>query len=186
MEGAKPVVVVSKCITFGPVRWNAREIASDFVERLKPHADFYVVCPEVEIGLGVPRAPLRIVLTEGELRLVQPATGFDFTSEMRMFSDSFLSSLQQVDGFILKSGSPSCGIADARIYSGLETSTTVERGPGFFGKAVADRFPHLAVEDEHRLINPLIKAHFLERLFRLARLRSQKTGFDFYARRILF
>jgi len=172
MKAPKPTVVVSKCITFGPVRWNAREVESDFVESLKPRANFVVVCPEVEIGLSVPRDPLRIVLTAGEPRLVQPATGFDFTLEMRRFSNSFLDTLHQVDGFILKSGSPSCGLTNARIYSDAETSTPVEKGPGLFGKAVTDRFPRLAIEDDRRLLNARIKERFLERLFFLAELRS--------------
>jgi uncharacterized protein YbbK (DUF523 family) len=54
-EFPKPNVVVSKCITFAPVRYNAQIIASDFVDKLKPYVSFIPVCPEVEIGLGVPR-----------------------------------------------------------------------------------------------------------------------------------
>jgi len=61
-EFPKPVVVVSKCITFEPVRWNGQIIASEFVEKIKPYVTFVPVCPEVEIGLGVPRDPIRIVL----------------------------------------------------------------------------------------------------------------------------
>jgi uncharacterized protein YbbK (DUF523 family) len=74
-EFPKPVVVVSKCITFEPVRWNGQIIASEFVEKLKPYLNFVPVCPEVGIGLGVPRDPIRIVLVNGEKRLLQPATG---------------------------------------------------------------------------------------------------------------
>ena len=101
-EFSKPVVVVSKCITFEPVRWNGQIIASEFVEKLKPYVNFIPVCPEVEVGLGVPRDPVRIVLVNGEKKLLQPATGFDFTDKMTKFSKSFLDSLDAVDGFILK------------------------------------------------------------------------------------
>jgi uncharacterized protein YbbK (DUF523 family) len=36
-------------------------ISSDFVKKLKKYVDFHPVCAEVEIGLGVPRNPIRIV-----------------------------------------------------------------------------------------------------------------------------
>jgi hypothetical protein len=69
-EFPKPVVVVSKCITFEPVRWNGQIITSEFVEKLKPYVNFVPVCPEIEIGLGVPRDPIRIVLENGEKKLL--------------------------------------------------------------------------------------------------------------------
>ena len=77
-EFVKPIVVVSKCITFENVRWNAKIIFNDFVEKLKPFVDFIPVYPEVQIGLSVPRDPLRIVLVDGVKRLMQPATGLRF------------------------------------------------------------------------------------------------------------
>ena len=71
-EFSKPVVVVSKCITFEPVRWNGQIIASEFVEKIKPYVNFIPVCPEVEVGLGVPRNPVRIVLVNGEKNFCNP------------------------------------------------------------------------------------------------------------------
>ena len=173
----KPVVVVSKCITFEPVRWNGQIIASDFVEKLKPYVDFVPVCPEVEIGLGIPRDPIRIVLVNGEKRLLQPATGLDFTDKMKRFSESFLDSLKAVDGFILKSGSPSSGFKNVKMYPSIEKVASVGRSPGFFGEAVLQKFPDLAIEDERRLLNPRIKEHFLTKLYTLASFRTvRKSG----------
>jgi uncharacterized protein YbbK (DUF523 family) len=172
----KPAVVVSKCITFEPVRWNGQMIASEFVEKLKPYVDFVPVCPEVELGLGVPRDPVRIVLVNGENRLLQPSTGLDFTEKMKNFAGTFLESLNEVDGFILKSGSPSSGFKNVKIYPKIEKSSSIARGPGFFGKAVLDRFPYLAIEDERRLLNPRIKEHFLTKLFAFASIRRVKNS----------
>lgn len=173
---SKPIVVVSKCITFEPVRWDGGIIASELVEKLKPYVSFVPVCPEVEIGLAVPRDPIRIVLVDGEHRLVQPSTGLDFTDKMRSFSESFLDSLKEVDGFILKSGSPSSGFKNVKIYPKKEKSASIARGPGFFGRAVLEKFPGLAVEDERRLLNPRIKEHFLTKLFTLASFRGVKKS----------
>lgn len=175
-EFPKPIVVVSKRITFEPVRWNGQIIASEFVEKLKPYVSSVPVCPEVEIGLGVPRDPVRIVLLNGEQRLLQPSTGLDLTGKMKSFTESFLESLNEVDGFILKSGSPSSGFKNVKIYSKIEKSSSIARGPGFFGKAVLDRFPYLAIEDERRLLNPRIREHFLTKLFAFAKFRKVKKS----------
>jgi len=172
----KPVVVVSKCITFEPVRWNGQIIASDFVEKIKPYIHFVPVCPEVEIGLEVPRDPIRIVLVNGEKRLLQPATCLDFTEKMKSFSESFLNSLNAVDGFILKSGSPSSGFKNVKVYPSMEKVSSIAKSSGFFGGAVIQKFPNLSIEDERRLLNPRIREHFLTKLFTLASFREAKKS----------
>ena len=176
-EFPKPIVVISKCITFEPVRWNGQIIASDFVDKLKPYVSFIPVCPEVAIGLGIPRDPIRIVLVKGEHRLLQPATKLDFTDKMKSFSAEFLNSLKAVDGFILKSGSPSSGFKNVKVYPSIYRTASIGRSAGFFGRAVLERYPNLAIEDERRLLNLRIREHFLTKLFTLATFReSVKSG----------
>jgi uncharacterized protein YbbK (DUF523 family) len=80
---AKPQVVVSKCLGFAACRYDGAMISDDFVRRLAAHVTFRPVCPEMEIGLGCPRDPIRVVLAGKELRLMQPATGRDVTEAMR-------------------------------------------------------------------------------------------------------
>jgi uncharacterized protein YbgA (DUF1722 family)/uncharacterized protein YbbK (DUF523 family) len=176
-EFPKPIVVVSKCIEFDPVRWNAQIIASDIVRKLKEYVSFVPVCPEISIGLGVPRETLRIVKKNNQLKLIQGATGLDFTKKIRKFSITFLNSLSEVDGFILKSGSPSSAIRDAKIYPSTGKVGAIGRGPGFFGSEVLAKFSNLAIEDEKRLINNRIREHFLTKLFTFADFRSvEKSG----------
>lgn len=170
-------MVVSKCIEFEPCRWDGGIISSDFVKQLMSHVDFFPVCPEVEIGLGIPRGPLRIVSLNGELRLIQPATNLDLTSKMRCFAGSFLDSLPEVDGFILKSRSPTSAVKDAKMYPSTEKKVSpISKGSGLFGRAVLRRFAHLAVEDEGRLRNARIKEYFLTKLFSLAGFREAKAA----------
>jgi len=119
-------------------------------------------------GLGVPRSSIRIVQIDGELRLIQPTTGLDVTEKMRAFSTQFLNSLSEVDGFILKFRSPSCGMKDIRVYSGSSKGGSVSKVPGFFGGAVVESFPDLAIEDEGRLRNINIREHLLTKLYALA------------------
>jgi len=127
----KPIVVVSKCITFSPVRWDGTIIASEFVEKLKPYVEFVPVCPEVEVGLGVPRSPIRLVSKDGRIRLIQPSTGLDLSEKMEAFAERFLGSLNDVDGFILKSASPSSGFRNVKIYPRAEKSASIDRGRVF-------------------------------------------------------
>jgi uncharacterized protein YbbK (DUF523 family) len=175
-EFPKPIVVVSKCIEFGPVRWNSENISSDFVRKLRHCVTFIPVCPEVEIGLGVPRNPLRVLSSDGKLKLIQPDTAMDLTDRMLKFAESFLNSLPAVDGFILKSSSPSCAPRDTRVYPDCQEPAPTTRGPGFFGKKALQKYPRAVVEDERRLANPRTAKHFLERVFTSARLRQVKAS----------
>jgi uncharacterized protein YbgA (DUF1722 family)/uncharacterized protein YbbK (DUF523 family) len=172
----RPVVVVSRCLGFDAVRYDGSIIRDEVVASLKPHVEFVPVCPEVEIGLGVPREPVRVVEDEAGRRLVQPATGLDVTAQMLAFAQTFLDRLDAVDGFILKSRSPSSGIKDVKIYSSAGKGPATGKGAGFFGGAVLERFGHLAVEDEGRLKNLRLREHFLTKIFALASLRALKDA----------
>ena len=170
-EPNRPRVVVSKCLGFAPCRWNGVTLPNEFIEKLGHHVDYIPVCPEVEIGLGIPRDPVRVVLADNKLRLLQPATETDHTDKMIDFCSKFLNSLHDIDGFILKSRSPSCGIKEVKIYPSMQKGSAVRKGSGFFGAAVIDGFPMLPVEDEGRMLNFTIREHFLRRLFTMARFR---------------
>jgi uncharacterized protein YbgA (DUF1722 family)/uncharacterized protein YbbK (DUF523 family) len=173
---SRPRVVISKCIEFDACRWNGLTIHSPFVQKLTSLVDVIPVCPEVEIGLGVPRKPIRLVQQKDLLRLLQSETGSDLTEKMKLFAESFLSSLQEIDGFILKDRSPSCGYKDVKIYPAPgKVSPVAGNGSGFFGTAVMARFPLLAIENEGRLRNFSLREHFLTRLFLLASFREFKT-----------
>lgn len=172
----RPIVVASRCLGFAACRYNGLVIADPFVAQLAPHVEYITPCPEVDLGLGVPREPIRVVKVGGELRLVQPATGRDITQAMRDYTETFLSSLGAVDGFILKTRSPSCGIKEVKVYPGMGKVQAIGHARGFFGGAIWERFPHLAVEDEGRLNNWRIREHFLARIFTLAAFRAVKAA----------
>lgn len=175
-----PRILISRCVEFDHCRYNGDMITSHIVRNLKPDAEFITVCPENDIGLGVPRDPVRIVRRGGEDRLVQPATGRDVTAEMHRFSASFLDALSPVEGVILKSRSPSCGTRDVNVYPKPERSAAIDRTAGLFAGAVQERFPLLPLEDEGRLRNVRIRDHFLTCIFTLADFRlaaaSGRTG----------
>src|SRR5512139_1873830 len=136
-QNQKPIVVVSQCLGFAAVRYNGIMLRDDFVEALRDHVQFVQVCPEVGVGLGIPRDPIRIVIANGQRRLIQPTTGKDVTEPMHRFTAEFLRSLGPVDGFILKSRSPSCGIKDVKMFSGPDAgAASLGKGSGLFAETV--------------------------------------------------
>ncbi len=169
----RPRVAVSKCLEFAACRWNGLKISSGVVKLLKPHVDFVPVCPEVEIGLGVPRPPIRLTAGDDGPRLVQSDTGLDHTEKMVAFAEKFLSELGEVDGFILKERSPSCGMKNVKLYPGPgKVQSLGSKNAGIFGAAVMEKYPGFPVEDEGRLRNFALREHFLTALFTLARFRA--------------
>lgn len=165
--------MMSGCLEFEACRYNGARIPFDLKKELAPHVRLVPICPEVEIGLGVPRDPIRLVRSGAgeEPRLVQPSTGRDLTGAMEAFSARFLAGLDEVDGFILKSRSPSCGTAGVKVYADAEGTSPVEHRPGAFAERVLETFPWAAIGEEGRLSNDRLRDHFLTKLFALARLR---------------
>lgn len=174
----RPVVVCSRCLGFESCRYNGQMLRDDTVEALRPHVDFITPCPEADIGLGIPRHPVRIVVKDGAQRLFQPATGEDHTEEMRRFVSGFSQGLGSVDGFILKSRSPSCGLTDVKQFRADGVSLVTGRGSGIFGSHVLSVHGGCAVEDEGRLHNGKIRDHFFRKLFTLADFRRVAAAGD--------
>jgi uncharacterized protein YbgA (DUF1722 family)/uncharacterized protein YbbK (DUF523 family) len=168
----KPRVVVSKCLGFDHCRYNGEMIEDPLVRKLGEFVDFLPVCPEMGIGLPVPRDPIRVVLVEGRLRLVQPSTGNEYSDKMESFALEHLSRVGTIDGFVLKSRSPSCGTRDVKIYNATGNVLPATKRQGLFGGAVMERFPLAPVEDEGRLKNFLIRERFFAQLFTMARFRE--------------
>ncbi len=170
-EYQKPNIVVSKCIEFESCRYNGLIIASPLVKTLKEYVNFKPVCPEVEIGLGIPRDPIRLVNMENKINLLQPSTDRNLTSEMNNFSEKFLSSLENIDGFILKNKSPSCGVKAVRVYPPGNSRPRTD-GIGLFAESVFNKFPYTPVEDEGRLRNLQIREDFLTAIYTLSDFRN--------------
>jgi uncharacterized protein YbgA (DUF1722 family)/uncharacterized protein YbbK (DUF523 family) len=168
----RPRIVCSRCIEFDHTRFDGGIIRSQIVSGLKQYVEMIPICPEVEIGLGIPRKPLRIVEIDRKRRLIQPAHDLDHTMEMEDFTTGFLDGLEDVDGFIMKAKSPSCGMGDVKIYHGTAPDSRRTRGNGFFSGEVRRRYGGLPAEDERRLENDVIRDHFLTGIYTMARFRE--------------
>lgn len=172
----KPKIIISKCLGFEACYYNGQIFNIDYLKKLDKYVEYHPVCPEVEIGLGVPRQTIRIVYDKenDRLRLVQPRTKKDLTQKMNDFSKSFLTQFDYVDGFIFKEGSPSCGNKDIKVYSGIEGQTIHKNGIGFFAKDALEIHAEAALETSGRLNNLKIREQFLTEIFLRARFREVK------------
>jgi len=174
MEKPMPVVVVSRCLGFEHCRWNGDMTSDSFVNLLKDYVKFIDICPESDIGLGIPRNPVRLVRgsESDDIIMVQTATGEDCTERMTGYSEKIVSSLQRVDGFLLKGASPSCGISNIKIYASAAKGSSVAKSTGLFTAIAQRSFPLLPFEDEGRLHNYILREKWLTAIFAISRLRS--------------
>ncbi len=182
----KPKVVISRCIEFAACRYDGSMISSSIVKMLADHVDFIPVCPEVELGLSIPRNALRLISKENGTILADSKSGYDYTDKINEFSGKFFTELKNIHGFILKSRSPSCGVREVKLYKKPGKAMAVSRkSKGKFGEAVIEKFSHLAVEDEGRLTNRQIREHFLTKLFVINKFdntpKSMKSLVEFHS-----
>jgi len=165
---------VSSCLLGKKVRFDGGHKRDAFlVETFGPFVEWVPACPELEIGLGVPRETLRLVQDQGGNRLIMPKSGADHTERMSRFAARRVAALEKEDlcGYVLKKDSPSCGMERVKVYSprGGAPSKT---GRGLFAEALLTVFPQLPVEEEGRLCDARLRENFVERVFAYRRLRS--------------
>ena len=119
-EEARIRVGVSSCLLGERVRFDGGHKRDPFLaDRLGPHVEWVPVCPEVEVGMGVPRPTLRLQKVGGELRVLEIESGRDHTRAMERCARRRVSALRRLDlcGYVLKRGSPSCGMERVKVYS---------------------------------------------------------------------
>jgi uncharacterized protein YbbK (DUF523 family) len=159
-------VGISACLLGDQVRYDGgHQRDSGLIAALAPLVEWVKVCPEVEVGMGTPREPVRLIESGGRVRMVTVTTGVDYTEAMSGYVAQRLDELAAAGlcGYVLKADSPSCGPAGVKLYR--DGPAPARTGVGLFARALLDRFPDLPIEDEARLADPRIRDRFVERLF---------------------
>jgi uncharacterized protein YbgA (DUF1722 family)/uncharacterized protein YbbK (DUF523 family) len=161
----RPRVGVSSCLLGQEVRFNGGHKRYRFLtDDLGPHVEWVPYCPEVSMGLGTPREPIR--LTDGG-RLVNRSGTADHTGLM----EALPLPDPDLDGYVFKAKSPSCGLRAIPRYR--EDGTIAgPAGRGLYAARVLTAFPLLAAQDEGRLNDAALREAFCERIFAAARLRK--------------
>lgn len=190
MKINKPKIVISKCLEFEPCRYDGQMITNKYIDSLKEYVDFLTVCPEVEIGLGIPRDPIHLINKKNKMSLYQPTSKRDLGKLMDKFSNKFVNDLSEVDGFILKSRSPSCAISTAKQYSNKENKSPMGHGSGLFTSRIMEKYPNHPKEEDKRLNDIFLREHFYTAIFTICEFRNIynfKSLYDFQSKhKLLF
>ncbi|WP_431895967.1 YbgA family protein [Nonomuraea sp. bgisy101] len=173
---ARPRIAVSSCLLGELVRFNGGHSRDRFLSgALDPFVDWVRICPEMELGLGTPRETLRLERSPDGPRLMTRTTGVDLTGRMTALARARSAALD-VDGYVFKSRSPSCGLHGIPLHPEGGGRPVGKRNRGAFASVVTDAHPLLPVEDEGRLNDALLRESFVERVFAHARLRELLDG----------
>jgi uncharacterized protein YbgA (DUF1722 family)/uncharacterized protein YbbK (DUF523 family) len=171
---------VSACLIGREVRFDGQHKRDAFlVDALGPFVEFVPVCPEVEVGMSIPRESVRLVRADEPdvtvARMVGQRSKDDWTARMKAYSARRVTSLRKegLSGYVLKKDSPSCGLLRVKVYPSDEPKAAPERvGQGLFAAVLVKAFPHLPIEEEGRLNDAHLRESFIERVFAYHRLQG--------------
>jgi uncharacterized protein YbbK (DUF523 family) len=164
---------ISACLLGQEVRYDGGHKRDPFLtDELGRYVEWVPVCPEVEVGMGTPREPVQLVRVGETTRMMTTTTAVDYTDRMNEWARARVDVLahEDLDGYVLKSKSPSCGVWNVRVAP--EDGPPAADGRGLFASILLERFPLLPVEEEGRLVDPGVRENFIERVFAYRRLKD--------------
>lgn len=172
MISAKKIPVgISSCLLGAEVRFDGGHKRHSYITgTLSRYFEFHPLCPEVGIGLGIPRPPIHLVEQDGRIRCVgakQPDQ--DYTDRLRDYADQLRPLHAALCGYILKKDSPSCGMERVKVFS---NPMPQKKGIGIYAEHLMRNNPLLPVEEEGRLGDPLLRENFIQRVYVLYRWRA--------------
>ncbi|MCG8671542.1 MAG: DUF523 and DUF1722 domain-containing protein [Pseudomonadales bacterium] len=158
-------VGISECLLGSAVRYNGGHKHSKLcTKELSGYFDFVPTCPEVSIGLGVPREPIRLVNIDGETRVRgSDDPSIDVTDALKEHAHEYQQKNQQIAGFIFTQNSPSCGLNPVKVYH--KNGNPLGKDQGAFAKAIVKHAPYLPTEEAGRLNDPLLRETFVTAVY---------------------
>ena len=171
-------VAVSACLMGQAVRYDGSDAASALPQRqLAEVFDYVAVCPEVGIGMGVPRPPIRLVGDGGEVRAVGvDDPELDVTDALSAFGGVQAAALADVCGYIFMARSPSCGLDSVKVRAEVRGEPWRTDGRGVYAASVLAHRPGLPAEESERLFDPARRGAFINRTLAYAHWRRLERG----------
>lgn len=162
-QNSQPRVAVSACLLGQRVRYDGNQKQHAFVCRqLQKWLTLEAICPEVEIGMGVPRPPIMLIEVAGRIKAVGvDRDGLDVTQKLNRFGSQTAHQLSDLDAYIFKARSPSCGVTSTPIKHSDDSS---KKGAGLYAAQIIKQLPLLPVVEESRLESIAQQVNFLQRL----------------------
>lgn len=170
-------VGISTCLLGQKVRYDGGHKHDRYItDILGPYFQFVPICPELEVGMGVPREAVRLEGDPENPHMVGNRSGEDWTERMNRYSERRVArrDVAGLCGYILKKDSPSCGMERVKLY--LTADNVQRKAVGLFARALRTRWPHLPVEEEGRLNDPRLRDNFIVRVFAYYRLQQLYRG----------
>lgn len=174
----KIAIGISSCLLGEEVRYNGgHKLSRLCVNTLADFFDYKPVCPEVGIGLGIPRKPIHLIGDASNPRAVNvDDESIDVTDRLRHFAEQTLPELSQLCGYIFIKGSPSCGLFKVKVYQKGNPSPEYS-GRGIYAQALTSAMPLLPVEEAGRLTDPVLRENFVARVYAYHRWQNlRKKG----------
>jgi uncharacterized protein YbgA (DUF1722 family)/uncharacterized protein YbbK (DUF523 family) len=159
-------VGISSCLLGNEVRFDGGHKHSKMCsEELSRYFDFVAECPEVGIGLGIPRKPIRLIGdVKSPLLVSVHDNSIDHTEKMLEFSHRKAKEHSDLCGYIFMKNSPSCGLFRVKVYQ-ENGSPAQEPGRGIYANVITQENPLLPVEESGRLTDPPLRENFITRVF---------------------
>ncbi len=156
---------ISSCLLGAEVRFDGGHKRDSYINgTLSEYFEFVPVCPEVAIGLGTPREPIRMVQSGDDIRVVGVKNPqMDVTDALRDYGRSMAERLTDISGYIFKRGSPSCGMERVKVYTDKGMPATSSAGA--YTAEFMKKQPLLPCEEEGRLGDAVLRENFIERVF---------------------
>ena len=190
----KPLVGIGGCLHGQAVRYNGdSKKANHSIRQLREAVNLKPFCPEVAIGLGVPREPIRLVTDSNKQlhAMDSQSQQRDYTESLQAVADSIVTKHTLLAGYILVKGSPSCGFERVKVYNEKGNGMPSD-GVGIFAKRLMDIDPLLPVEEDGRLNDKPLRESFIRRIYAYSdwkQLLADSNGrprhaqlIDFYSR----
>ncbi|MDD0975141.1 YbgA family protein [Pseudomonas fontis] len=177
MAQCKPRIAISACLAGEAVRYNGgHKVSRLCTEVLAEHFDFISVCPEVAIGLGIPRAAIRLIGDPQAPRAVGSRDpDLDVSAALSAYGRQMAGELQGICGYIFMQKSPSCGLERVKVYQ-ANGYPAAEGGRGLYAAHFCASQPDLPVEEEGRLCDPVLRENFITRVFAYADWQALRAG----------
>lgn len=187
-------VGISSCLMGQKVRFDGGHMRSKIcMEQLDKYFKWIPTCPEMGIGMPSPRPAIHIAIKQGEERLLDASSHeVDYTDQLISYSNKRMNDLNELSGYVVAKGSPSCGMERIKVYKDegeRKWHSAHKNGVGMFTKVLMETYPNLPVEEDGRLNDGHIRDNFMLRVFIYHQWQalsksglSYHTFFDFHGR----